>query len=133
MKKISLALSLVVITLLSTFTASADSFDHKKGKKVLRHVVCFKFKEGTTDQQIKGIVEEFKSLKTKISAIHKFEWGINNSKEGFDKGFTHCFTLTFKSAADFEAYVPHKDHQAFASNVGEVVEDVFVVDYWTSE
>jgi hypothetical protein len=98
---------------------------------VLRHVVLFKFKAGTTTEQINQVEEAFVALQTKIPEIVSLEWGANNSPEGLDKGFTHCFFLTFRSEADRSTYLPHPDHKAFGSLLGPVLEDVLVVDYWT--
>ncbi len=61
----------------------------------------------------------------------EYEWGLNNSPEGLEKGFTHCFFLTFKSEADRAIYLPHPDHKAFGSVLKPYLEDVLVIDYWT--
>jgi len=58
------------------------------------------------------------------------EWGTNVSKEKKDKGFTHCFILSFKSEKDLETYIAHPDHKAFGKIVGPVLDDVFVIDFW---
>jgi len=103
----------------------------KIADSVLRHVVLFKFKEGTTANQLHEYETAFGALKNKIPQIVSFEWGLNNSPEGLEKGFTHCFFVTFASEEDREIYLPHPDHQAFVSLIGPSVADVLVVDYWT--
>ncbi len=103
-----------------------------KPDSVLRHVVLFKFKEDTTKEQLKEFENAFGALKNKIPEILSYEWGLNNSPEGLEKGFTHCFFLTFKSEEDRAVYLPHPDHQAFVSLIGPSVEDVLVVDYWAN-
>ncbi|MBV7331860.1 Dabb family protein [Chloroflexi bacterium TSY] len=96
----------------------------------LRHVVLFKFKESTTGEQIKKIENAFRALPDKIDAIHDFEWGTDVSVEDKQKGFTHCFFVTFQSEADRDVYLPHPDHQAFSRLVRPHVDDVLVIDYW---
>jgi hypothetical protein len=98
---------------------------------VLRHVVLFKFKEGTTQEQLEEVETAFVDLKNKIPEIESLEWGLNNSPEGLNKGFTHCFFLTFASEAAREIYLPHPDHKAFGALLGPSLEDVLVIDYWT--
>ncbi|WP_019668483.1 Dabb family protein [Eudoraea adriatica] len=98
---------------------------------VLRHVVLFKFKEEASAEQLKSFEKAFGDLAEKIPEILDFEWGLNNSPEGLDKGFTHCFFVSFKSEEDRAIYLPHPDHQAFVSLIGPSVDDVLVVDYWT--
>jgi hypothetical protein len=70
-------------------------------------------------------------LKEKIAQVAAFEWGTNVSKEKRDKGFTHCFILSFKSEQDRDTYIDHAEHKAFVKIVGPVVDDVFVIDFWT--
>jgi hypothetical protein len=99
----------------------------------LRHVVSFKFKATVTKEKIKEVEDAFRALKGKISEITAYEWGTNNSPEKHDKGFTHCFILTFKSEKDRDAYIVHPDHKKFGSMLGGLLEDVFVVDFWAKE
>jgi len=101
-----------------------------ENSKTLRHVVLFKFKETSTPEDIKAVESAFNELPSKIPEIVDFEWGTNNSPEGLEKGFTHCFFLTFKNEAERDAYLPHPDHKAFGDIVSPHLEDVLVVDYW---
>ena len=103
----------------------------KKSDSVLRHVVLFKFKEGTPSEKIREIQEAFGALPSKIPQIISYEWGTNNSPEGLEKGFTHCFFLTFNSEEDRAIYLPHPDHKAFGDLLSGHLEDVLVVDYWS--
>lgn len=98
--------------------------------KTLRHVVLFKFKEGTSEEELKAIEASFAGLPAKIPEIVDFEWGTNNSPEGLDKGFTHCFFVSFSNEKGREAYLPHPDHKAFVDLASPHIEDVLVVDYW---
>ena len=100
-------------------------------KKQLRHVVLFKFKESATAEDIAKIEQAFAALPGKIPQIKSYEWGTNNSPEGLDKGFTHCFFLTFESEEDRAIYLPHPDHKAFGGVLGPHLDDVLVLDYWT--
>ena len=52
------------------------------------------------------------------------------SKEKRDKGFTHCFIITFKSEADRDIYIDHPAHKALVKLVGPAVDDVFVIDFF---
>ena len=102
-------------------------------KKPLRHVVSFKFAAEATDAQIDALIAAFADLQNKIPEVQSFEWGINNSPEGLDKGLTHCFILTFKNEADRDVYLPHPAHKAFIKDHGSIVADVFVIDYYARE
>ena len=113
--------------------AAGTAFGQGSEGKLLRHVVCIKFKAGTSPEQIKTVEQAFRSLKTKIPQISSLEWGLNNSAEGRNKGFTHCFILGFKSDSDRAAYLPHSAHKAFGQVLGPVMDDVFVIDFWAQE
>jgi hypothetical protein len=99
----------------------------------LFHVVSFKFKPGATPEQVKLVEQTFAALKEKIPAIQSLKWGSNVSPEKHDKGFTHCFVLTFASEKDRDAYLVHEDHKAFGKVVGPVMQDVFVIDFWANK
>lgn len=131
---------ILLVTLLSVTVAFAQKNKNKKKEncqaasccqeKLLRHVVLFKFKDGTAEADIKKVEEAFRALPTKIKEIHGFEFGINNSPEGLDQGFTHCFFLSFKTEADRAVYLPHPDHKAFGQILGPHLDKVLVLDYW---
>ncbi|GJM29825.1 MAG: stress responsive protein [Cyclobacteriaceae bacterium] len=99
---------------------------------LLRHVVLFKFKDDADPAAIARAEEAFVALPNKIPEIQDFEWGMNNSPEGLNKGFTHCYLLTFSSEEDRATYLPHPDHKAFGALLSDILEDVTVIDYWTN-
>jgi quinol monooxygenase YgiN len=96
----------------------------------LRHVVLFAFKDSATSEQVDTIVTGFAQLSTAVPGIAAYEWGTNVSPEGLNNGFTHCFTLTFTTAEDRDAYLAHPAHQAFVATLGTCLEKSLVVDYW---
>ena len=126
------------ILLLATTTFSCQTKNEEvektmtdiKSEPLLRHVVLFQFKPDADPAAIKKAEDAFLALPNKIPQIKSFEWGLNNSPEGLDKGFTHCYFLTFKSEEDRAIYLPHPDHKAFGALLDGILGDVLVVDYW---
>ena len=112
----------------ATPDSPAASEDHTG--QVLRHAVFFSFKETATENDIKGVIAAFAELPSKIDSIIDFQWGTNNSPEGLNDGFTHCFLLTFKDEAGRAEYLPHPDHKAFGDVLRPHNDKVFVIDYW---
>ncbi len=104
-----------------------------ENEKVFRHVVLFKFKDGTTDAQSKEVVDAFRDLKNKIDVIQDFEYGTDLSVENRSQGFTHCFFVTFADEKGRDAYLPHPAHKAFGTLVGPRLDKVLVVDYWAKK
>ena len=114
----------------SQATVKKASVTETAPTKQLRHVVLFKFKEGTAEADIKKVEAAFTALPSKIPAIKDYEWGTDNSPEGLAKGFTHCFFLTFDSEEGRAIYLPHPDHKAFGAILTPFLDDVLVLDYW---
>ena len=119
------------VSMTAQTTASGD--DAAKSPRVLRHVVLFKFKDGTSEKQITEVVDAFRALKSKIPLIQDFEYGTDVSVENRAAGFTHCFFVTFADEKARDAYLPHPDHKAFGALVGPRLDKVLVVDYWVSK
>ena len=120
---------ILIIGLVCALAAWAAEIQTKNSK--LFHVVSFKFKDAATKEQIKEVEDAFRELKSKIPEIQSLEWGTNVSPEKLDKGFTHCWVLTFRSDKDRDAYLVHPDHKKFGQSLGPVLGDVFVFDFWS--
>ncbi|MGB7582388.1 MAG: Dabb family protein [Sedimentisphaerales bacterium] len=111
-------------------SVAAKTECQKECPKMLKHIVLFKFKEGTTPEKIKEVEQAFAALPGKIDVVKGFEAGTNISPENRSEGFTHCFVVSFSSAADRDAYLIHPAHKEFGKSIGGCVDKVLVVDYW---
>lgn len=140
MKKIFFFLVLVILCQNCSENTSEKQINQKPGPekvvqtssqdKLLRHMVLFKFKEDASAADIKTVEDAFIDLPNHISEIRAFEWGTNNSPEGLDQGFTHCFFVSFASEEDREVYLPHPKHKEFVEILGPHLDKVLVLDYW---
>lgn len=101
--------------------------------RVLRHVVLFAFNETAGPEEIHGIEQAFSALPSQIKAIHAFEWGVDVSIENLSQGYSHCFLVTFLSAADRDSYLPHPAHQAFVARLQPYLAKALVFDYWSGD
>jgi len=128
MKKIALTGCLLI-----TFVLQLCAQSKKVNQQLLRHIVMFSFKQGSTDEQVKAVTDAFAALPKKIKQIKTFEWGVNNSPESLNEGFTHCFFVTFTSEKDRAIYLPHPDHVAFGNILKPILDKVLVIDYWTKK
>jgi len=95
----------------------------------VRHVVLFKFKDGTTAEQQKTVEDAFRELPGKIHEIVGFEWGTNISPENRSQGFTQCFLVTFNGTKGRDAYLPHPAHKAFGKVLRPYLDKVLVIDF----
>ena len=95
----------------------------------IHHLVLLRFNAQASAHQVQDVALAFADLRSKISAVQSLEWGTNNSPEALDKGFTHCFNLTFADEAARAAYLPHPEHLAFVEQLKPLLDDVLVFDY----
>ena len=95
----------------------------------LRHVVLFAFHPGAP---VATIEAAFAALPAQIPLILDFEWGTDVSVENIQRGFTHCFFLTFATAEARDQYLVHPAHQAFGDLVHPHLANVLVIDYWAN-
>ncbi len=125
-KNLALALSMFTLAATTLFL----SFKGKADEQV-KHIVIFKYKPEATKQQIQQVTDAFEALQDKIPGIVAFEYGVNNSPEGKNQGFTHVYQVTFENAEARDNYLPHPEHKKFGDLLGKlnVLEDAFVVDY----
>jgi hypothetical protein len=94
----------------------------------VRHVVHFKFKADADPATVQKVVTEFAKLKA-IPVVESIEYGKDVSPEGLNKGFTHCWIVSFKSEADRDVYLKHPLHQAFIGILKPVLDEAMVVDF----
>lgn len=128
---VSVALTAVLLLTIANVWQSAAAQDDAKNEEPgpLRHVVMFRFKEGTPPEKIREIETAFAALPSKVDTITDYEWGINDSPEGLADGFTHCFLVTFADAKGRDAYLPHAAHKEFVALLRPHLDKAFVVDY----
>ena len=99
-------------------------------KAMLRHVVLFRFKPGTTPAKLREIETAFLALKGQIAEIKDFEWGeTSGSVEKLNDGFTHCFVLSFADEAALKRYMVHEAHVKFVELLKPSLDKPLVVDY----
>jgi hypothetical protein len=126
MKRLFIVLSvLVLFAAVPVFAADAPA----KGKVI--HIVAFKYKKAITDAKKKEIADALVALKGKIPQILSIQHGPNISKEGFEKGFSEAFIVTFANEKDRDIYLEHEEHKKFAKRLDGILADkgVFVFDF----
>jgi hypothetical protein len=99
---------------------------------LLRHVVLFKFRDSSSEDEVAHVVSSFMSLKSQVPQIVAMEWGRNISEENHHQGFTHCFVISYRSIQDLNDYQKHPAHLDFQQILSPHMEKVFVVDYYST-
>jgi hypothetical protein len=133
MLKNSLSVAIAAFLTLAVFSLGNSLAAEGQGSEAhgkLYHVVSIKFKDSATPDQIGAVEQAFRQLRDKVPGITSLTWGTNVSPEKRNKGFTHCFVLTFAKDKDRDAYLVHPEHRAFGKVLGPVLDDVMVIDFW---
>lgn len=98
---------------------------------MINHVVCFKLKEFSANQEKVAAINELKEgllgLKDKIAELKYIEVGINHELAA--KSFDICLITHFESIADLGVYAVHPDHLEVGTIVRKYVIDRAAVDF----
>lgn len=132
-----MTLLVLVFTSLASVTMMTLADDGKDAKQKgasahrghFRHVVFFKFEEGTSRAKVDEIIKAFGTLQNDIPSIIDYEWGTSESVEKLNDGFTHSFLVTFNDKTGLDAYLPSDPHQAVVKLLKPHLDKVMVFDY----
>lgn len=94
---------------------------------MITHIVCWKYKENTSDEQRAEHLEKLRHLPSIIPNIERFDVGsdILHLDRSFDTGLVSVYPD--RAALDF--YIDHPDHQKVAALGKEIAEKVVSVDF----
>lgn len=96
---------------------------------MIRHILLIKFKQSAQNAEIEQLRTLFMLMPKKVEGVLSVEWGINNSLEGKNKGYTHTVLMTFTDEAGRQNYLPHPEHEALKRVFRPILEDIIVFDY----
>ncbi|KAI0544146.1 stress responsive A/B barrel domain-containing protein [Xylaria curta] len=105
------------------------------------HVVQFKFKALLPQEEVQAACDAMLALSEKCvhptsntPYVKTLGGGKDNSIEGRQNGFTHCFISKFENEEDRKYYV-EKDpaHRAFVADLLDKVDGVQVMDFTPGE
>ncbi|MSR48197.1 MAG: Dabb family protein [Planctomycetes bacterium] len=75
------------------------------------HMVLLRVKKSVTKPKLAKVMNSIGALKQVISGMASYAWGPYSSPEGLNKGFTHGFCMTFKTAKQRNGYLTHPEHE----------------------
>jgi hypothetical protein len=89
----------------------------------------FQFNDGVTAADIDDCFTQMKGMVGQIPGLLAMEHGHYESAEGLNDGFTHGFIMTFDTAANRDAYLPHPEHERVRDIVVPRLARVVVFDF----
>ena len=94
---------------------------------MLKHVVFFKFKPETTEDQIDQLIDGLAALPAVVGEIREFVFGrdVVKSERSYDFGLVSLFD----DLAAMQRYQVHPDHQLVVAHVRLICSSVVAVDF----
>ncbi|MGV3344960.1 Dabb family protein [Enterobacteriaceae bacterium LUAb1] len=96
---------------------------------MIRHILCIAFTDIATQKHIQQVKARFLSIPRQIEGVTHVEWGINDSQEGKNAGFTYIVLMTFQDDAARQRYLFHPDHISLKAIFKPILKDIIVLDY----
>jgi hypothetical protein len=96
---------------------------------MIRHILLIKFKSTAKIDEINDLKASFESMPLKVEGVHSVEWGLNDSPEAKNKGYTHAVMMNFVDDDGRENYLPHPDHEDLKALFEPILDDIVVFDY----
>lgn len=97
--------------------------------RAVKHIVLFKFKEGTGAEIIKKMGEDAEAMVEKIPTLKALLFRESFSGER-GNGFTHLLDSTLTSDEGLKEYIVHENHQEFLKKYKPIFEDAMAMDYY---
>ena len=66
---------------------------------MIRHILLIKFTDSVTPEQIEQVEALFDAIPSKVEGVVSTEWGVNNSPEHKNQGYTHSVFMSFADEA----------------------------------
>ena len=80
---------------------------------MIHHIVCFRFKPGTSVERIDAAGAALERLPARILEIRSVRWGLNLAPSTGE--YSNVLTVVLDDMAAVEHYLAHPDHQAIVN------------------
>jgi len=94
---------------------------------MVEHLVWFKLKEDTSDEDKRAMMDALRQLKNQIPDIEHLACGEDFT--GRSRGFQIGLIVRFTSREALEIYGPHPAHKAFGDKFRVLWDDVMALDF----
>ncbi|PLY03501.1 MAG: stress responsive alpha-beta barrel domain-containing protein [Desulfuromonas sp.] len=94
---------------------------------MIQHVVFFKFKPETTDEQIDAIADGLSGLPDSIEEVRGFVFGRDVIRS--ERSYDFALVSTFDDLEALDRYQVHPEHQKVVALVKAAAESVVAVDF----
>ncbi|UPW20515.1 Dabb family protein [Agarivorans sp. TSD2052] len=96
---------------------------------MIRHILLIQLMPSANESQIEELKRLFESMPDKIAGVVSVEWGLNNSPEQKNQGYTHAVLMSFADEDARQRYLPHPEHEILKDLFRPLLADIIVFDY----
>lgn len=96
---------------------------------MIRHILLITFIDSALPEQILAVRTAFLQIPDRIQGVTNVEWGINDSPEAKNAGFTHGVLMTFADEVARQRYLPHPAHDDLKAIFRPILREIIVLDY----
>ncbi len=96
---------------------------------MIRHMLLIKFRSSVQSSEIENVKNLFEKMPEKVKGVESVEWGLNDSPEGKNEGFTHAVLMSFENEQGRQNYLPHPEHDSLKEVFLPLLDDIIVFDY----
>ncbi|MEZ9392163.1 Dabb family protein [Vibrio splendidus] len=101
----------------------------QKETGMIRHILLIKFKKNAEASEVQKLKMLFEAMPNKVDGVTSVEWGLNDSPENKNQGYTHSVLMTFTDEKGRQNYLPHPEHYALKDVFRPLLDDIIVFDY----
>lgn len=100
----------------------------EEADNVICHIVLYRMKPGTTEEDEKRLIDEARKKLPKIPGVKNLRAG--KSIRGPENGYSVGLVMDFQDEAALEAYRVNPDHQKFVNEIaGPLVSEIWRFDF----
>jgi hypothetical protein len=110
---------------LSTSDVTSDIED----EKTLKHIVLFKFRDGTSEEAINHVMQRAMKLQSSIPQVLSVQAG-NNLAEGLSNGFTHGFIVELENPTAKEEFMEHNEMADVMRDLIPILDNILKFDLY---
>lgn len=96
---------------------------------MIRHILFITFTDNILPEQIYVVRRAFLQMPLHVEGVTGVEWGMNDSPENKNAGFTHCMLMTFYDAESRQRYLSHPAHDKLKKIFTPFIRDIVVLDF----
>ena len=84
---------------------------------MIRHIVLIKFQPSVSEDTVRDLFQELRTIRDQVSGILDITSGRSESPEKIERGYMHGFVVDFEDWDALERYQTHPDHKALGAKL----------------